>query len=274
MSKELDALSELLGEYQDPEYRVYQLFLKTIQEQGMLIQSPKLDSILLNKINPTWAELLNEHCVTIYETWQMGPRSSIKKPLLVDSETYELSLSVDKDIIPLGKKPLKEWRQRITSEGVGEKNNFIASIAKKDLEKIKAEPFVLKIKLIDSDPKLRLEAEQRLHLIGNTQKYLNHLLERALADYDSILKGDRAQLFGAPKFKSLDKTREYLLNQHFNAFGLKNVLHIRYILENLKDRLLTNEELINQVPAPVLLQQENLLYLQTCLELQIPFSGR
>ena len=272
MSKEVELLSELLGEVQDPEYRVYQIFLKTIQSDGMLIKSPRLDSILSHKINPTWAELLNEHCITVYDTWNVGPRSSLKKPLLVDSEVYELSAIVDKETIPLGKKTLKEWRQRITSEGLGEKNNFIASIPKKHLETIQTNFFVIKIKLITLDPKLRGEAEQKLFLTPNTQKYLHHLLEKSLSDYSSILKGDRSKLFAAPKFNTLDKTREYLLNQHFNAFGLKNVLQIRYVLDNLKDRLLTNEELINNLPATVLLQQENLLYLQTCLQLQIPFS--
>jgi hypothetical protein len=274
MSKEVELLSELLGEVQDPEYRVYQLFLKTIQATGMLIQSPRLDSILSHKINPTWAELLNEHSMTVYDSWNLGPRSSIKKPLLVDSEIYELSLIVNKETICLGKKTLKEWRQRITQEGLGEKNNFIASIHKKHFETIKTNPFVIKIKLITLDPKLRSEAEQKLFLNPNPQTYLHHLLEKTLSDYSSILKGERAKLFAAPKFKTLEQTREYLLNQHFNAFGLKNVIHIRYVLDNLKDRLLTNEELITDVPANVLLQQENLLYLQTCLELQIPFSGR
>jgi hypothetical protein len=274
MSKEIEILSEILGEYQDLEQSVYQIFLQTIQTKGILIQSPKLDSILLNKINPTWADLLNEHCSIIYDSWNLGPRTSVKKPLLADSETYELSLLCPNKNIPLGQKPLKEWRQRITQAGVASKNNFISALAPKYLDFIKSNPFVLQIKLVTLDLKARTEAENRLYLNAQPQAYLHHLLDKALSDYQLILKGERAKLFGAPKFKDMNKTRDYLLNQHFNGFGLKDILHIRYVLENLKDKLLTNDDLINEVPASVLLQQENLLYLKTCLLLGIPFSGR
>lgn len=274
MSKAIDALSDLLGEYQDLELSVYKTFLQTVQTTGVLIQSPRLDSILLNKINPTWIELLNEHCVTVYDTWNLGPRHSVKKPVLVDSETYELSILTDKQVIPLGSKTLKEWRQRITTEGVASKNNFISALPAEVITNIKTNPFVIKIKLMTLDPKTRGEAETRLHLYENTQDYLRHLLDKALSDYQLVLTGERAKLFAAPKFKDFQKTREYLLSQHFSAFGLKNVLHIRFVLENLKDKLLTNDDLINEVPASVLLQQENLMYFKTCLLLNIPFSGR
>jgi hypothetical protein len=274
MSQELDLLSELLGEVIDPEYQVYQIFLKTIHQSGVLLQSPPLDNILVNKINPTWAELITEHALIVYDTWNLGPRSGVKKPLLIDTEEYELSLVLEKETIVLGQKTLAQWRQRITTGGMGEANNFIGAINKNSLEWIKHNSFVVKVKLINADEKLRPEAEKRLFLGDNTQAYLKHLLEKALSDYSLVLKGDRAKLFNAPKFTNLDKTREYLLNQHFNGFGLKNVIHIRYVLENLKDKLITNDELINEVPSPVLLQQENLLYFKSCLLLNIPFSGR
>lgn len=266
----LQSLTKLLGEVEDPEFEVYSLSVSVLQNEGISLKFPPLNNLKLKKISPTWGDLLQEYCY-LYTSGQNFSRSNTHAPILLDSETYELQLIVDQTTINLGTNSFQTWRNRVdpVSRTINQENLIHNHSI---YPTIQHQGFIIKIKLINPDLTLRQELENKLYLQESPGLWHESLNNRLINNLSARTPKSRFKLLGVEFQGNVPQTIAQIKQQHFSGLGIKNLVHLQWIVQNFEDHLLSNQQLLSPVNPPVLWQLELLLYFKSALILKIPFS--
>lgn len=259
-------LSELLGEFQDLESQSYILQKNMLLKDGITIgirdikiveNSCYLNNVFL-KINVTFSELIQTK-VNLIRHLSLN-RKQTYVPCLFMEDTYELSFisnGITSDYKVAG--TLSELTTRIhPATRTKKKENFLQSLPKDFLELINQSGRLdINVKLTAiSDNRLRCEANTK---ILNTSAYIQELLSpqniysrlRFATSLDKP-KNNRLSLWGLEPIVSKDnkqkrKTLESIIDKIPPLYdhGIKNCIHLKFLVENLDSKVLTNEELLN-----------------------------
>jgi hypothetical protein len=284
--KELDYLSDLLGEYIDLETEVYRLSLSKLQNEGITLKFEDLnlinDELFVGnnclKRNPTFSELIQEQCLVVFDNI-LSSRKFMGEPVLLGSEIYEITLTCGQATHKLPPKTLKTLTSRLNHQGTVERENYILSspqFFQNELYHKKTLYIHIKLINVDLNEREKLEKNWNLNLDGFNfaqkvyQKMINELNHDLCSDPVNRLKLFNCSL---DKFNnSLNKTKEYLQSLPFDFWGIRNLLQIQDISHKFSQKEINNDDLL-KMSSSCMLKIQNLNHFKSCLINNIPFES-
>lgn len=287
-SEIVKSLANLLGEYIDPEKEVYDLTLEKLQTSGIVLNFQEInfnqDECFLYKHpfkrDVTFSELIQSHCLVLKDLNSTVHRSKVSTPILFSSETVELQFQSQQLSCPIViTDSLSNLQKRFNLDTKTKiVQNFFFSLPNEFQKQVSiSKELQLTIKLISPDLILRDGLAKKLFLTS-TQDYVSyltnkdHFLSQLNKPLDHYLS--RLNLWGIDPAlcKSTFDVKKYISHQGPSDFGLKNIIDLRFLVEQFNSVEVPTLELTKTNVRSELLK-ERLQYFKTCLIFNIPFEN-
>lgn len=285
----IESLYQLLGGYVDLEKVSYSLTLEKLKTTGIEFSisgisfkgtSCFIDKKFLKK-NITLCELLQTK-VNIIDSYTMTRKKTYQISLFYE-DVYQLSFkSGDYECDYVLENELGKLTQRIdpaTHDLI--KSNFFSVLPEKFKQQVeKNGQLTIKVKLV-SIGKTRTQCEKNSHIF-DTEAEIHSLLKKSSLRYNVKIpkkrkvpqqikasgqkkiaikpEYNRLALWGVDTHLDLDGDKvEELFNNfpEFYDFGIKDLIHLRYLVNGMRDDALSNEELLNPSAEVLFLQNKH-----------------
>lgn len=282
-----EELSKLLNQYQDVELDLYQQAVKSLKSEGIELVFDKVEFLgdlvlwhkdFFRKNKPTFFEFLN-HSQEIITGWigNVG-RHSLNRVVLFEQDVYEISFKTlgfeceEKRVFSL-----EEAKIRLNEDRSLKKDNFLFSLPKAFLNRVSENQSFSMIIRLKKISKQRLDFEEKTCL-KNTQEYVQNLInpekmwEKVKHQPIAIanLPKERLKLWGIELVKSKTNNLEDTIKRlNTTDFGIKNVSHLRFIVDNFANATTSNEDLLKE-PVSILAYVKELKEILLALEEKRP----
>lgn len=283
-------LCNLLGDYLDLEAESFSLISSSLTQEGVSFRINELAVTEegftyqgLPRSDFTFMELLQGKFIEVESSLSTSRvlRKQLNKLHLLTDEVYELSFKTNEDTCPINLTgTVSQLKLRLSNEHTKVKKNYLSSLPANFIDQIRRLGYlIITIKLTSNPSPYRQKIIDDL-ILNEPQRYVNQLLnpDRLFSafhfrNYKTVnnMNFKRLELWGIiqPKFSDKHELEQCLKSIPIHDLGIKNIIHLRFITENLESPILSNKELVQLTFESQSLIKDH-YYLKSCLLNNLP----